>query len=204
MKRQPVSRTALATHEAGHVILIALTKGLELGDFTWHRLPDYEIAHAEVRVSSDLDWDREAVRHTIIARRAAVALAGGASEATASNNRADDAPRVRAVYDRVGRVDFELAHEWLTLQRYDPDQAALESEIVRLHDLVLRLLDTETNRSAVSIVRRRILDRLDQADAAGVATLVFPGAALIDRLAMARGTVDFTLEATLMDRGRRP
>lgn len=196
MKRRCDRRDVLAVHEAGHLVAIAITPGLVATDLVWHRLPDYEIAHAGSARSAELDWEQPDDRNALIARHAAVALAGGAAEL------ADAVPAelaIRAIHARVGATDFELAHEWLTLQRYDPDQQTLEREIQRLFHDVCRALAAPPVRAAIATVRDRLLARLADADAAGATTLRAPARELLADLALDR-TADFALEATLFDR----
>lgn len=197
MKRHCHQRDVLAVHEAGHLVAIAITPGLVAQDLVWHRLPDYEIAHAGSARSAEFDWEKPDDRNALIARHAAVALAGGAAQlATMPAGGLD----VRAIHARVGATDFELAHEWLTLQRYDPDQQTLEREIQRLFHDVWRVLAAPPVRAAVAAVRDRLLARLGDADAGGAAALRVPAHELLAGLALDR-TADFALEATLFDRG---
>ncbi|HEX3762387.1 MAG TPA: hypothetical protein VHW23_26985 [Kofleriaceae bacterium] len=197
MKRHCHRRDVLALHEAGHLVAIAVTPGLVAADLVWHRLPDYEIAHVESARSAELDWEKPDDRNTLIARHAAVALAGGAAElAGAMPARELD---VRAIHAQVGATDFELAHEWLTLQRYDPDQETLEREIQRLFHEVCRTLAAPPVRAAIATVRDRLLARLADADAAGATRLRAPARELLADLALDR-TADFALQATLFDR----
>lgn len=198
MKRHCHHRDVLAVHEAGHLVAIAITPGLVAGDLVWHRLPDYEIAHAGSARSAEFDWEKPADRNALIARHAAVALAGGAAELAGAMPQAG--LDVRAIHAQVGATDFELAHEWLTLQRYDPDQQTLEREIQRLFHDVWRALAAAPVRAAIAAVRDRLLARLADADAGGAAALHVPARELLAGLALDR-TADFALEATLFDRG---
>ncbi|MGH7446741.1 MAG: hypothetical protein ACRELT_04230 [Longimicrobiales bacterium] len=194
MKRCAMSRPASAAHEAGHVVVIAVTAGLELGDFTWRRLAEYEISYARPRERARGDWEDAASRNALIARQAAVALAGGAAERLSAGG--DDAPGVDAIHRQAGKVDFELAHEWLTLQRYDPDQRTLEREIARLYGAVSDVVRRHSH--VVAHVAARILARLRLADAEMARSLSFPASELVDGLGLVAESVDFTLDATLM------
>src|SRR5881392_1248861 len=81
VKRGVGSRKVAAIHEAGHVAVIALTEGFRPGDFIWHRLSHYEICYVEPVEIAPRDWEDGAARNALIARQAAMALAGGAAEA---------------------------------------------------------------------------------------------------------------------------
>jgi len=198
MKRHCHQREVLAVHEAGHLVAIAITPGLVAQDLVWHRLPDYEIAHVESARSAEFDWEKPDDRNALIARHAAVALAGGAAELAGAMPAGG--LDVRAIHAQVGATDFELAHEWLTLQRYDPDQQTLEREIQRLFHEVWRALAAPPVRAAIATVRDRLLARLGDADAGGASSLRVPAGELLAGLALDRAA-EFTLEATLFDRG---
>jgi len=194
MKRCATQRIVIAAHEAGHVVAIALTKTLQLGDFTWHRLRDYEIIYAEPKEVSKCQWEDGASRNALIAHQAAVALAGGAAERVMSAA-PEGLDTVNSIHEQVGKVDFELAHEWLTLQRYDPDQQALEREIQLLFSAVSELMRLHTE--VLTEVTQRILTRLRLADTRGENYLRFPATDLLENLDLKPDAVEFSLKATL-------
>jgi hypothetical protein len=200
MRRCPTPREELSVHEAGHLVAIALTPGFEPGEFVWRRLPEYEIAHVEPIHSASFDWETPEGRNALIVRRVVVALAGGAAtEVCGTRGGRPEQLDVQEIHARVGKVDFELAHEWLTLQRYDPDQRSLEVEIARLFREVCRVLGAPVQRAALDAVSRRILERLRAADATGADILTLPAGVLIAGLELGL-SADFSLEATLFDR----
>lgn len=200
MKRHCSQREELAVHEAGHLIAIATTPGLTPGTFVWHRRASYEIAHVEPQRSAELDWENPGDRNALIARHAAVALAGGAAELVCATPAYRGSFDIRTIHAQVGRTDFELAHEWLTLQRYDPDQQTLEREIERLFREVFEAFDPPPMRAAIATVAERMLALLRDADAKGSLTLQVPAHVLLSGLELAQGA-DFTLQATLFDHG---
>lgn len=200
MRRCPTLREELSVHEAGHLVAIALTPGFEPGEFVWRRLPEYEIAHVEPIYSARFDWEAPEDRNALIVRRVVVALAGGAAaDVCGTGGGQPERLGVEAIHERVGRVDFELAHEWLTLQRYDPDQRSLEVEIARLFREVCGVLGTPVQRAALDAVSRRILEELRAADAIGADILTLPAGGLIDGLVLGP-SASFTLKATLHHR----
>lgn len=202
MKRCVIAREELATHEAGHLVVIAIVPDFEPADFVWRRLPHCEIAHVEPIPSRVFDWDTASDRNMLIVRRAVVALAGGAA-VEARSARIESIDDVTLIHETVGRVDFELAHEWLTLQRYDPDQRSIESEIKRLFREVHGLLSTPAHRAVTSIVSRRILEHLEAADMSSADLVRVPAHLLLDGVVIVRGH-DFALKETLakVDRNR--
>ena len=199
MRRCPTLREELSVHEAGHLVAIALTPGFEPGELVWRRLPEYEIAHVEPIHSARFDWETPLDRNALIVKRAVVALAGGAAvEVCGTRRRRPGRLGAQAIHERVGSVDFELAHEWLTLHRYDPDQRSLEAEIARLFREVCGVLAMPVQRVALDVVSRRILAQLRAADAAGADVLTLPAAVLIEGIDLGP-SADFSLEATLFD-----
>lgn len=197
MKRCGVSREELAVHEAGHLVAIAISPHLAAGDFVWRRLPQYEIAHIEPVTSNRLDWETPSDRNTIIAQRAVAALGGGAAATiVARPDRWLEQLGIDTVHETVGKVDFELAHEWLTLQRYDPDQRSIESDITRLFRELCGILDTSPHRNAISTIRRRILEHLRTADTTGADEVELPVQLLLDGLVLKR-RAEFALKATV-------
>jgi hypothetical protein len=197
MKKAQTTRDDLSLHEAGHLLAIALVPDFEAGDFVWRRLQHYEIAHVEPVSSRTFTWETSADRNMLIARRAAIALAGGAAaEAWYRPGSSSSTLTARVIHERVGKVDFELAHEWLTLQRYDPDQESLELEIHRLFRELVQLLEQPIHRSALDTISRRILDQLQMADARGLNLLRVPACDLLEGLELSP-CHDFVLRETL-------
>jgi hypothetical protein len=196
MKRCLISREELAVHEAGHLIAIAMTPDLEPGEFIWHRLPNYEIAHVEPVRSAHFDWETPDHRNALIVKHVVVALAGGAAELCWAAGEWQDHLSIEAIHERVGRIDFELAHEWLTLQRYDPDQGSLELEIKRLFLEVYEVLGQPAQQTAILALRQRILDQLRATDRTGANSLKLPASVLLDGIELDQGA-HFALKATL-------
>ncbi|HEX8130979.1 MAG TPA: hypothetical protein VF527_17895 [Pyrinomonadaceae bacterium] len=201
MKRCPTSREELATHEAGHLVVIAMTSDFEPGEFIWHRLPRYEIAHVEPVRSTHFDWETPHHRNALIVRHVVVALAGGAAEMCGATREERHSVSIETIHERVGKIDFELAHEWLTLQRYDPDQGTLELEIKRLFLEVSEVLARPAQRDAIDALSQRILERLRAADASGANTLKLPARMLLDGIELDHPP-DFALKATLFEKDR--
>lgn len=168
MKRCAIARDVMATHEAGHAMVIAALPGFRPAELIWHRLASYEIAHAEPRYSRHFDWELTEDRNALIASRAALALAGGAAESCRSKSASAGAFSMEEVYDYVGRIDFELAHEWVTLQRHDPDQHTIGLELQRLFQDVRRFLGDRARLEPMEELRTRIIDYLRHADEAGL------------------------------------
>lgn len=162
MKRQPIPRGVLAHHEAGH--LVAITMLERPASFGWRRLEAYDIAHAESPALSGDDWDNAHQRNLIIARKTVIALAGGAADLLATGRGLDAVPSPAEVHSLTGAVDFELAHEWLTLQRYDGDQAQIDGDLCRLFAETYHMLAMPKQREALSIIAKRIVDLLRIAD----------------------------------------
>ena len=67
---------------------------------------------------------------------------------------------------------FELAHEWLTLQRHDPDQHTIELEIQRLFGQVQHFLYDHAPLGTAACLRERIIKELLYADANELDNLV--------------------------------
>jgi len=172
MKREALSRQVLARHEAGHLVALAMLDAP--GDFYWRRLTGYEIAHVAERQAEVQRWEEASARDALIAKRAVVALAGGAAERAASSVAAGPADDLAVIHAWTGSVDFELAHEWLTLQRYDGDQAAIVADIVRLFGEVSAVLARPTQQRAIAEIAIRIEARLATADQQGRSALSFP------------------------------
>lgn len=206
MKRCAIDREKLAIHEAGHLLAMMIMPDLEPGDFVWRRLAHYEIAHIEPVPSKIFDWETSSDRNTLIARRSVVALAGGAAVAAwAYRTEPYVDASLEMIHEEVGTVDFELAHEWLTLQRYDPDQLSLESEIRRLFLEIFEVLNIPAHRTAIATVSQRILVHLKAADATCIDVVRVPARVLLDGLVLVRGR-DFVLRETLAneDSGKGP
>jgi len=200
MKREALSRQALARHEAGHVVALAALGGL--GGFSWRRHSRYELAHvAEPQVAVEA-WDESAARDQMIARRAVVALAGGAAEGHAILSETGPTNDPAVIHAWTGSVDFELAHEWLTLQRYDGSQPAILADIVRLFGEVSAFLARPTQQYALAIVAGRMIALLDGADHAGQTELVLPAAPLIEGLVLDPAP-QFVLRETIQAAGGR-
>lgn len=126
-----------------------------------------------------------------------MALAGGAAVDQWSRPKESyDNARLERIHETVGKVDFELAHEWLTLQRYDPDQRSLESEIRRLFLEVSSVLNIPAHRAAIATVSQRILEHLQAADRSRIDVVRVPAHFMLDGLVLIRGA-DFVLRETV-------
>jgi hypothetical protein len=199
MKRCLISREELAVHEAGHLVAIASMREFMPGDFVWYRLPHYEITHVEPVESGNFDWETRADRHALIVKRVVIALAGGVAVDLTAQRTRNEKISLLTIHEIVGRVDFELAHEWLTLQRYDPDQHSIELDLERLFFEVRDFLATSINQAAIFAVVGRIRQCLSEADAIGTNFLKLSAKTLLDAVAIERGC-DFILRATVYNR----
>jgi hypothetical protein len=196
MKRSVTSREELAVHEAGHLVAIATMPEFRPESFVWHQLAGYEIAHVEPIESRKFDWECPAERNELIVKRVVIALAGGAAADLVGAARRPKSFSLESLYNLVGGVDFELAHEWLTLQRYDPHQDSIETEIERLFLEVRYLLALPVHQAAILSAAGQILEHLREADATGVNHLQLSAQRLIDGVMVDRGR-NFSLETTL-------
>jgi hypothetical protein len=200
MKREVLSRQVLARHEAGHVVAMAALEGL--GSFSWRRLGRYEFAHAAEPQTEVRGWDEAATRDDMIARRAVFALAGGAAERCAAPSEMEPTDDPAVIHAWTGSVDFELAHEWLTLQRYDGSQQAILADIARLFGEISAFLARPAQQHALAIVADRIAALLNAADTAGRTALSLPAAPLIESLALDPAP-RFVLRETIRPASRR-
>jgi hypothetical protein len=196
MKRQLLSRGALALHEAGHVVIMTLLE--RPGTFSWLRRERYEIAHVEAIPRDTEGWEHTTERNKIIARRVVVALAGGAAECCAADPGLNGAFGLEAIHAWTGSVDFQLAHEWLTLQRYDGEQAAIEADLARLFKETCEQLLQPPMRLALEVTRDRILAALRRADRVGRSEIHTSAQAFCEGISLGPAT-EFTLKATLAE-----
>lgn len=118
-------------------------------------------------------WEDEKVRNAAIGWHVFTALAGGAWEAVLEG-RATHQASLEEIHRLAGAIDFELAHEWLTLQRYDGDQAAIELDIQRLFNLARRYLEAERQRRSVELLAERLLAAIAHAEREGRMSLSLP------------------------------
>jgi len=193
MKRQPLSRNALARHEAGHVLAIALLGRSAV--FSWRRFPRYELAHVEAAAEGGEEWEDPQSRGAIIARRVVAALAGGAAERCHVGT-SPDTEDLAAIFAWTGAVDFELAHEWLTLQRYDGDQQAIMVDLSRLFTETVRLFELPENRRALTEISGRILTVLETVDRDERSSIELPAELLTKDLRL-EPAPRFALQATI-------
>lgn len=177
MKRQILTRDALAHHEAGHLVAIAILERPTI--FSWRRLRAYEIAHAEAPVFNSGNWDNSDDRNLIIARNAVIALAGGAADFCTAGGRLISAPSPAEVHSWAGAVDFELAHEWLSLQRYDGAQGQIEADLCRLFAETCHMLAMPRQSRALNLIACRIIELLRAADLSGAYELREPAGPLV-------------------------
>jgi hypothetical protein len=191
MKRQAISRQDMARHEAGHVLAMILLD--QPGIFSWRRLARYELAHVEAVPAPTEGWDEPEKRDDLIARKVVVALAGGAAERGILQP--DPVADVAAIHDWTGAVDFELAHEWLGLQRYDGDQKAMIADLIRLFGETRRMLARPLERRALETIANRIRVLVDDADQSGLLELSVPAETLTQGIVLDPAPL-FALEAT--------
>jgi len=196
MKKGVKSRQELLVHEAGHLVAIATMREFKPATFVWHRLSDYEIAHIEPIEDRKFNWEDPADRNELIVKRSVVALAGGAAADLCLGERRRGKLSLRDIYELVGAVDFELAHEWLTLQRYDPAQCSIEREIKRLFLEVRELLAIPVHLAAINVIAERLLEYLPLADAAGDDFIELSAQTLLEGVVIHRSR-EFMLNATL-------
>jgi len=201
MKKLLVSRQELVTHEAGHLVAIAAVREFEPANFIWHRLRAYEIAHVEPIAEREFEWEDPEDRNKFIVKRVVIALAGGvAAELCASVKRLENYS-LRNLCELIGSVDFELAHEWLTLQRYDPDQRSIEQEIERLFLELRDFMALPVQQTALNTIAGRLLDHLQHADAAGADFVELPAQELLADVVIDQAR-EFTLKTTLLRNSR--
>jgi hypothetical protein len=191
MKRQAISRQDMARHEAGHVLAMMLLD--QPGIFSWRRLARYELAHVEAVPAPTKGWDQPEKRDDLIARKVVMALAGGVAEL--GMLQPDLVADVAAIHGWTGAVDFELAHEWLGLQRYDGDQMAMIADLIRLFGETRRMLAQPLERQALETIANRIRVLVDDADQSGLLELSVPAETLTQGIVLAPAPF-FALEAT--------
>ena len=196
MKRSLTSREELVLHEAGHLVAITTIPELSAESFVWHRLADYEIAHVESVESQKFDWECATERNQMIVNQVVVALAGGAAANVLGATKRLESFSIESLYNLIGGVDFELAHEWLAMQRYDPHQRSIENEIERLFLEVRDLLALPVHQAAIFSVAGKLLEHLREADGTGVNHLQLSTQRLLDGVIVDRAR-NFSLVSTL-------
>jgi hypothetical protein len=201
MKKLLLSRQELATHEAGHLVAIVAVREFKPAHFIWHRLPAYEIAHVEPIAEREFDWEDPADRNKFIVKRVVIALAGGVAADLCAPLKRQENYSLRNLYDLIGSIDFELAHEWLTLQRYDPDQRSIEQEIERLFLELRDFMALPVQQTALNTIAGRLLDYLQHADAAGADFVELPTQQLLGDVVIEQSR-EFTLKTTLLRNSR--
>lgn len=160
MKREPQDRETLARREAGHLLIAAQSTLFAPTRTIWHRLSRYDIVHTDVKSLRDLNWEDTASRNALIANRAALALAGGATDW----RRQDLPSRIEDIFTVTGKTDFELAHEWMALQRYDPSQAQIESDIRSIFQKLVQLFARKRAQEKLQSIQKNVLEFLTRAD----------------------------------------
>ncbi|KZM50316.1 hypothetical protein OA90_10460 [Labrenzia sp. OB1] len=167
MKRAPQDRETLARREAAHLLVAVHSQLFTPTRTIWHQLSRYEILHTDVQNSQTLEWEDPASRNALIADRTALALSGGA----AVWPRGQPCSGIEEIFEATGKTDFELAHEWLALQRYDPSQAQIESEIRTIFQKLVNIFSSESAEGKLASIQARILKWLSRAEKADLKNL---------------------------------
>jgi hypothetical protein len=174
MKREHDGPAALAIHEAGHLVIAHAQEAVTVRESIWS---DQGFTFTEVRTEADWTKPEEKVRS--IAAQVAVAVAGGAAELVILQGARPDELALRDVLAATGTIDFQLAQEWLALQRHDPSQDSIEAEVVDVFRLVAAALAEAETTGVVADLAERLLRRregsggtvrlgLDEPDAMGL------------------------------------
>lgn len=153
MKREIDSQVS-AVHEAGHIIIANAQDNITPGESLWARE-----GFTFTEVAMNADWESLAGRSLGIAGQSAVALAGGVAEAIFGGGlTAADAPIVGIddVIEACGRIDYELAQEWLGMQRHDPDRETVRDEAVRIFRSLLEDLAQPSCMTLLGSVSQRV------------------------------------------------
>jgi hypothetical protein len=154
MKREHDGPAALAIHEAGHLVIAHAQEAVTVRESIWS---DQGFTFTEVRTEADWTKPEEKVRS--IAAQVAVAVAGGAAELVILQAARPDELALRDVLAATGTIDFQLAQEWLALQRHDPSQDSIEAEVVDVFRLVAAALAEAQTTGVVADLAERLLRR---------------------------------------------
>lgn len=147
MKRDGGSVERLAVHEMGHVAVGHAQDLITVVDTRWSTH-----GFTFTAVDSESNWSDYDRKLRTIGAQVAVALGGGAAEVVVLGGLS---PREIAdltfadVLDAGGTIDVQLAMEWLGLQRYDPSQDSVETEVVEVFQAVAHELARSANRETL-------------------------------------------------------
>ncbi|MCS7476808.1 hypothetical protein ACFFQW_00900 [Umezawaea endophytica] len=154
MKREHDGPVALSVHEAGHLVIAHSQEALTVGESIWS-----DQGFTYTNVGSEADWTKPAEKVRSIAAQVAVAVAGGAAELVVHRGVLPEELTVEDVLAETGSIDFQLAQEWLALQRHDPSQDAIEAEVLDVFHLVAAALADRGTSALVSELADRLLAR---------------------------------------------
>ncbi|MEV7006160.1 hypothetical protein [Streptosporangium sp. NPDC051022] len=157
MKREHESARALAIHEAGHLLVGWAQTVVSVSASVWSPK-----GFTFTEVGADADWTAAEEKTRSIAAQVAVAVAGGAAELAVAGepgvSRLAEIP-LDDILGATGGIDFQLAQEWLALQRHDPSQDSIELEIVDVFRLVAVDLSASRVTSALGALADLFLSR---------------------------------------------
>jgi hypothetical protein len=163
MKREHDGPGALSIHEAGHLVIAHSQEALTVGESIWS---DQGFTFTDV--GSEADWTKPAEKVRSIAAQVAVAVAGGAAELTVYRGARPEELTLKDVLVVTGTIDFQLAQEWLALQRHDPSQDAIEAEVLDVFRLVATALAERRTAEVVKELADRLLARREREDSGTV------------------------------------
>jgi hypothetical protein len=190
MKREHDGPEALAIHEAGHLVIAHAQDAVTVGESIWS---DQGFTFTEVR--TEADWTRPEEKVRSIAAQVAVAVAGGAAELVVRQGAGADELTLRDVLAATGAIDFQLAQEWLALQRHDPSQDSIEAEVLDVFRLVAAALAAEHTSGVVAALADLLLARRDR-QVAGVVRLGVAEPEVAALLADVRSPASYPLTRT--------
>ena len=190
MKREHDGPAALAIHEAGHLVIAHTQEAVAVRHSIWS---DQGFTFTEVRTEADWTKPEEKVRS--IAAQVAVAVAGGAAELVVRQGARADELTLPDVLAATGTIDFQLAQEWLALQRHDPSQDSIEAEVLDVFRLVAATLAAESTAGVVRGLADLLLARRE-ASAGGVARLALDEPEVAALLADVHAPSDYPLTRT--------
>lgn len=194
MKREPSARATMIRHEAAHFVALQIV-GAKPSHISWWRVGTREISHAEAAIGVVPGWEDPATRNATIAARAFAALAGGAWEHIAAGIPPGSID-ARDIHRFAGAIDFELAHEWLTLQRHDGRQEHIEADIGRLFDAACLALAAPVQWQAIALVAVRFEAAIENAERRGREALTMAAHRLLQGIVL-DAAPSLSLDATL-------
>ncbi len=189
MKREHDGPAALAIHEAGHLVIAHAQEAVTVRESIWS---DQGFLFTEVRTEADWTKPEEKVRS--IAAQVAVAVAGGAAELVILQGARSDELTLRDVLAATGTIDFQLAQEWLALQRHDPSQDSIEAEVLDVFRLVAAALAEAQTTGVVADLAERLLRRRE--GSAGTVRLGLDEPEVVALLASVRPPSSYPLTRT--------